>query len=190
MAKKKNGNRAMVASVPRSLRPMSVPIHHEEPMQILSGDTSYFTAVGAPINPGISSVQGGQWKWLAKVAANFERYMIHKIIVRFKSRKGTDTDGMVYMTWQPSVLDPEPQDAATLMRNQYSCEGQTHKNLALVIPSSKELFIRTGPYNNSADPRNSDHGKLFVSVDGQPDISQIGRLMFEYHLSLAYPTGN
>lgn len=189
MAKKKPGSRT-VEQVPRTLQPRSVPIHHVEPMQNLSGATSYFTAVGVTINPGISAVQGGQWKWLARVAGNFERYRIHRIRIIFKSRKGTDTDGMVYMAWQPNVLDGDPADATQLMQNRISCEGQTHKNLTLVIPSSSELFVRTGPYQTGADARMNDHGKLFVSVDGQPDTSQIGRLLIEYSLSLTYPTGN
>lgn len=160
-------------------------------MQILSGDQSYFTAVGVTFNPGIPSSHGGQWKWLAKFAANFERYKVHWIRVTHKSRKGTDTDGMVFMAWQPNVLDQAPVDAEQLLRNDVSCEGQTHnKSLTLAIPGSKELFVRTGNYAPNADPRNNDHGKIFVAVDGQPDDSQIGRLLIEYCITFSYPTGN
>jgi hypothetical protein len=114
----------------------------------------------------------------------YEKYTINKITYRYKSYKGTSTNGNVILSFDYNPMDAAPATAVQAEQSTTFISGAPWKTLDLVVTpmSGKTLFTRdVTPFG--ADPKTYDYGTLFVSMTGCSDTTAHGYIEVTYDIS-------
>lgn len=103
---------------------------------------------------------------------------------RYKTLKGTSTNGNVIMSFDYDTLDSAPTTAILQTQSTIYIDGAPWKTIEMRIPSPKKnLFTRQGAVVG-ADLKTYDFGRLFIATEGCSDTSEHGYVEVEYDIEL------
>jgi len=112
-------------------------------------------------------------------------YRIVSMEVRYVPVTGTDTEGAMYIAWDPDPEDPTPTSKVQVMNYANSLTTPVWKPASLKIPSQGTKFVRRGEVVNTT--RNTyDNGQLFICQQGAPSGTN-GDLYVSYTVELFMP---
>lgn len=141
---------------------------------------NYTVSCNLPCNPALAD----SFPWLAGHAKLFENYRIHNIVYRYKTLKGTSTNGNVIMSFDYDTLDSAPTTAILQTQSTIYIDGAPWKTIEMRVPSPKRnLFTRQGAIVG-ADLKTYDFGRLFIATEGCSDTSEHGYVEVEYDIEL------
>lgn len=157
-------------------------------------NTELFTTIVGPgdsnfllpsynLNPALTNMG----RWLPSQSRGYTKHMYVYCVVTYEPITGTDTEGAIYMAWEPNALEDVPTDKFQMSALINSTSNPVWAKNKLVIPASKELFIRRGAVTG-ATLTSFDHGKLLIaSSDTGANTGGLGDLRIEYVVHLFSP---
>jgi hypothetical protein len=183
-----------LSSMPPTFAPLGTGfrIAHREYLTDIVGSTA-FQSVTYHINPGLEFT----FPWLSSVAANFEEYRIHGMVVYLKTNSATAVSstntalGVWGVVTQYEVTDPD-------FITKQQCENYT--GCSSSVPSCsvlhaveckinanvlKKFFVRTDEVTD--DQKFYDMGKFQVFTQGMQAASNIGELWISYDVEFTKP---
>jgi hypothetical protein len=147
------------------------------------GTPGAFTIREYRVNPGLSSI----FRWLSQIATGYDKYSFLYLRFIYEPITGTDTEGAVYLGWDPNVLEAVPSDKFQMSALLNSCSAPCWQRCVLEIPASKLLFIRRGRVAGST-LTSFDHGKFFIaSSDTGTNTGGLGDIRVEYGCRVQSP---
>lgn len=179
-------------------------ITHREYVQdlVVPAVPTSFTNVTYSINPGNTTL----FPWLSNVAAQYQQYEIHGMVVEFRTLSSDITGGgalgSVIIATNYDVLEPAFVNKTIMENAQFSVSTKPSCGLLHTIecdPSqrpTKLLYVRdsSSSATSSQDARFMDLGLLQIATTGLPGTAGtvIGELWISYDISLYKPeiTGN
>lgn len=154
-------------------------ISHTALFGSVAGSTSFSVQIFR-VNPGLPDI----FPWLSGLSGSFDMYRLIRCQVRYVPVTGTDTEGAMYVAWDPDPEDPAPTSKSQLMSQSVSFTTPVWKPASLSIPSQGVKYIRRGEVVNTT--RNTyDNGQLQVAVQGVTGL--MGDLYVEYTVELSLP---
>lgn len=150
----------------------------------IAGATAFANGNGltynAPINPGLAS----SFPWLANIAAQYDKYKIHSLVYRYVNIKGSNSPGIITMSYDEDVLDAAPVDYLQQSQATAYKRGAPWTSFELRIPvTHTERFVRDGVVAGT-DLKTYDAGRIIVTSDACADSSVHGYLEVEYDIEL------
>lgn len=158
----------------------SVRVTHSALFGSVSGTTA-LSVQTFRLNPGISDV----FPWLSGIAGVFDMYRIVNASVRYVPVTGTDTEGALYVAWDPDPTDPVPTTKSQIMAFASAVTGPVWKSFSLKIPSLGPKYVRRGEVVGAA-LNTYDNGQLFVCTQSA-DSQLLGDLYVDYTIELIMP---
>jgi hypothetical protein len=157
------------------------PYRECERVRTIPGSVAFGVVANVPMNPGIAT----SFPWLSGHAVLFEKYIVKKLIYRYKNIKGTTTDGNILMSFDYDTLDPEPTTAIEVTQSTVYQDGAPWRIFEMRVPCDpkREYFTRSQGVGN-ADLKTYDMGRLFVSAEGCANTTDHGILEVEYEIEL------
>jgi hypothetical protein len=181
-------------------------ITHREYITDLFCDTAFTVGhtsngswpLGLLVNPGNAKM----FKWLSKIAMNYESYVFEDLAFSYTGNVGTGTAGTIMMLLDVDVSDPQPLDKTELLNNRDASRTNAWSEGVLVIPREdlhKRKTYTVDPSNtvslllNSRDPGLAATGTFYPAtiagpgtVTGELYVSYTVRLMTPHYTPLAY----
>lgn len=150
----------------------------------IAGATAFANGNGltynAPINPGLPT----SFPWLANIAAQYDKYKIHSLVYRYVNIKGSNSPGIITMSYDEDVLDAAPIDYLQQSQATAYKRGAPWTSFELRVPvSHTERFVRDGVVAGT-DLKTYDAGRIIVTSDACADSSVHGYLEVEYDIEL------
>lgn len=151
------------------------------------GDNSgIFKQVYYPINPGLQT-----FPWLSNIAAAYESYRFHKLVVKYIPTCSSVTSGSVNMFLDYDASDNFAPNELWFRNNYGAVSGPSWDSLRTVAPREAltkgytERYIRDSDV--VGDIKTYDIANLFVGVEGQQGLDRIGSLYIEYDIEFKTP---
>ena len=155
--------------------------HREmERIRTVTGSTVFQSVANIAVNPGLPEFA----PWLSGLAAKFDRYILDRLIVRYKNLKGANTDGNVIISFDPDTLDAGPTSAVEQTQASVYVDGAPWRIFQMTVPCDQQKrYIRTGPLAG-VDLKTYDMGRLWISTEGCANTSDHGYIEIEYSIRL------
>lgn len=165
---------------------------HREYIGDVVGSTGFNNNV-YPINPGI----GSTFPWLNTIAAQYEEYKLHGMVVEFKT---TSSDynaaspalGVVMLATQYNVNSPAFITKIAMENYEYAVSVKPSQSVLHAIECKQSLtpdyekYVRTGDVADQ-DLRLYDFGTLNVATQGMSSAYTVGELWISYCVELIKP---
>lgn len=150
---------------------------------VVGPGSSAFTMRSFNLNPALTNTG----RWLPSQTRFYTKYVYAYLCITYEPITGTDTEGAVYMAWEPNVLEDLPTDKFQMSALINSTSGPCWARNQLVIPVSKELYIRRGGVIGST-LTSFDHGKFYVGTSDTGGVTTgLGDLRISYIVTLSGP---
>jgi hypothetical protein len=119
------------------------------------------------------------------MAQSFDLYAFSRISVSYKPLTGTDTEGAVYIAFDPDPLDPAPTTKSQLMSFGGATSCPVWKELNFHMPCVGQKYVRRGEVSNST-LHSYDYGTLYIATEGPPNQA-LGDLYVDYTVNFSLP---
>jgi len=140
------------------------------------------------INPGDSS----SFPWLSGVARNFEKYVINRLSIQYKTGQSSIIPGKIQMGPDFDPSDPSPNTKKELLTYTLACDGPVWQNFQLDIPkgylmNQRKYYVRSlGQEVN--DLKLYDACNVFIGSDANStELSYLGEIWIDYDITLYEP---
>lgn len=140
------------------------------------------------INPGDSK----SFPWLSGVARNFEKYVINKLTIEYKTGQSSIIPGKIQLGPDFDPSDPSPMSKKELLTYTLACDGPVWQNFSLDIPkgylmNQKKYYVRSnGQVVN--DLKLYDACNVFIGSDANStELSYLGEIWINYDITLYEP---
>lgn len=165
------------------LRGKTVRISHSALFDSVYGGATglEFPVSSKRLNPGL----GDMFPWLSSLAGSFDMYRLVSLNVRYVPVTGTDTEGAIYLAWDPDPSDPDPTTKGQVMSFDVSSTGPVWKPLSLKVPSLGTRYVRRGDVVGNT-LNTYDNGKFLICQQGTPS-QLLGDLYVDYTIELSLP---
>jgi len=172
------------AAVIRSVGGSMLVTHREYITDVLSTSNS-FNANSLSINPGMATT----FPWLNKIATNFEKYRLKKLIFKYESLVGSIQAGSVMMAIDMDASDSLPSGKMSMLQYQNAARSNVWGTCETRLPEqAKQLYVRGG--SALGDVKSYDTGIFYYATQGTGSTSiTLGEIWVEYTVELAIPTG-
>lgn len=159
----------------------SPEVHREmERIRTVTGSVAFSSVANIAVNPGLPEFA----PWLSGLAAKFDRYVLDRLIVRYKNLKGANSDGNVIISFDPDTLDAGPATAVEQTQASVYVDGAPWRIFQMNVPCDQQKrYIRTGPLAG-VDLKTYDMGRLWISAEGCANTSDHGYIEIEYSVRL------
>lgn len=170
--------------------------HREFIQDIVSSSVAgAFAVVKFTLQPALA------FPWLSNVAANFQEYCIHGMILEFKSTSSDSLNstntalGTVVMATQYNVLAPDFTNKQQMEQTEFCTTGKPSQSIIHPIECARGespiscLFTRSAPPpTSSSDLRLYDFANTYIATVGVQGTSvNLGELWISYDISLLKP---
>lgn len=151
-----------------------------ERIRTVTGSVAFSSVANIAVNPGLPEFA----PWLSGLAAKFDRYVLDRLIVRYKNLKGANSDGNVIISFDPDTLDAGPATAVEQTQASVYVDGAPWRIFQMNVPCDQQKrYIRTGPLAG-VDLKTYDMGRLWISAEGCANTSDHGYIEIEYSVRL------
>lgn len=169
-------------------------LQHKEFVSDITGTTAFNNAAYA-INPGNPTL----FPFLNIIAAGFQEYKIHGMIMVFKSTSAdalnsTNTAlGTVIMATGYNVARPAFGSKVEAEASDFSCSSKPSESFMHPIECAPaetpldHLYVRIGPVPSGQDPRFYDWGLFQIATVGMQAAATIGELHVSYDIEFFKP---
>jgi len=163
--------------------------------EVIGGATgANFNNTAYPINPG----QAGTFPWLAKIAAQWEKYHINSLEFYYKPEvTGFATagqSGKVIMSIDFDASDSPPATKQQMEDTIPHVDGMPATTVRLPLRGSQlhslypTLYVRPGGLPGAADIKTYDAGTLNIATQGlNSNAATLGELRVRYNITLLVP---
>lgn len=140
------------------------------------------------INPGDSY----SFPWLSGVARNFEKYVINKLTIEYKTGQSSIIPGKIQMGPDFDPSDPSPMSKKELLTYTLACDGPVWQNFSLDIPkgylmNQKKYYVRSHGESVN-DLKLYDACNIFIGSDANStELSYLGEIWINYDITLYEP---
>lgn len=179
----KSNIRSAPTAVSKGLRSneMRNRIHEKERFINVGGHPGFGLSVSTGCNPGIPQ----SFPWLSTIASNYDKYVFHKLIYRYRTLKGTTNPGNIIIAFDYDTQDLAPGDAVAMTQLGSYADGAVWDVFEMNVPcDGAERYIRGTSVGG--DKKMYDLGRFFASAEACSDSSDQGYLEVEYDVSLLY----
>lgn len=164
----------------------SFVISHKELLCDIN-DVANFTASYYSVNPGLPST----FRWLSNLAPSFEEYRIKRMWLEYDARCPSTTSGSLFMVGMYDVNDDPFIDNKDFMdyAGAKECSLWTSCNYHFKPPRVlKNLYVRGGPVESTADLRFYDPFKIAIAVQGSNgSVGLLGHMYIHYTIEFFRP---
>lgn len=169
-------------------------IKHREYITDISSSVAYASQV-YPINPGLNKT----FPWLSQVAANFEEYKIHGMVVYLNTMAGASVSsannglGLWGVVTQYDPTEPDfttKQQAEAYVGAQSAVPSQSLLHGIECAPKAnilEKLNVRSGAQVSGEDLKFYDWGKVQVFTQGSQGSNTIGEMWISYDIEFTKP---
>lgn len=165
-----------------SLASTTTRFKERERITTMPGTTGFGVMHRFFANPGDSNT----FPWLSTIAAQYDKYVFHKLIFHYHTIKGANSPGNILLAFDFDSMDGQPTSAIGMTQLSFYEDGATWNNFSVVVPvGDRELFVRHGPVIQG-DPKTYDLGQLFTAAELCADSSEHGYIEVEYDVELKY----
>jgi len=140
------------------------------------------------LNPGLS----GSFPWLSGVARNFEKYVINKFTIEYRTAQSTFIPGKIQMAPDFDASDSAPMSKRELLTYTLATDGPVWQNFDLNLPkgylmNQKKYYVRQDD-NFSGDIKLYDPCNIFIAADPvTTDVQYLGEIWINYDITLFEP---
>lgn len=140
------------------------------------------------INPGVVKT----FPWLSGVAKNFEKYVINKLTIEYRTGQSTFIPGKIQMAPDFDADDPSPASKKELLSYTMAVDGPLWQNFNLTIPkgylmNQKKYYIRVSE-QEIPDKKFYDPCNIFIGCDQtNTELSYLGEIWIDYDITLYEP---
>ena len=145
------------------------------------------------LNPGLPLNEGGTFPLLSGIAGNFQKYRWRKAKFFYKTQSGTDTRGLVMISFSYEN-DASPPSSSIILRSMSGTVQGPPRAQSLVSNLDCKSFHSGEPYalvrvSDIPDLDEYDNGFLIVATQGctPSDTEPLGSLWVEYEVELCKP---
>jgi hypothetical protein len=152
------------------------------------------------INPRLSA----SFPWLSGIAANFEQYRLHGMVVEFKTATAElvqgnstgNTIGNVHAVVDYNVNSPAPYTSASMLNSMFSMSCKTSESMIMPVETKYNLTQGGGIFNvrtadapapPPGDARLYDIGVVYVGCEAVPTLGKLGQLWISYDVEFLKP---
>lgn len=164
--------------------PRGVMISHTEMIGNLVSHSStlLFNAVEYTANPG----KFATFPWLSQLAGNFDKYVMHKLVVHLVSNQPTTTAGKIGIAFDYDSTDPLPTDRSEFFAMTHHVECAPWDSVSLSIPVDQvPRFVNS---HTTTDSKLIDVGAIVVMADQIVATStSVADIIVEYQVELLQP---
>lgn len=178
------------------LREDSIIVRHTEAMtDVLQSVASAgaFSLNMYNLNPGLPFDKGGSFPLLSGIAGNFQKYRWRRARFFYKTQSGTDTRGLVMMSFSYEN-DASPPSSSIILRSMSGTVQGPPWADTLATSLDCKAFHSGEPYSlvrvsDIPDLDEYDNGFLIVATQGcvPSDTEPLGSLWVEYEIELCKP---
>lgn len=166
-------------------------VHREYIRDIVAegSSPSVFTALGLPINPGMSST----FPWLSQIAPRFEKYHFKKLHFDYETEAPTALGGSVLLTVDYDASDAPPSSKVQAMAYKNAVRTPPwseacHVSAGEDLSQQKQYFVRNSALAANSDIKLYDTGNLFIcSQNIATGGATLGELYVDYEVTLITP---
>lgn len=140
------------------------------------------------INPG----DNFSFPWLSGVARNFEKYVINRLTIEYKTGQSSIIPGKIQMGPDFDPSDPSPMSKKELLTYTLACDGPVWQNFSLDIPkgylmNQKKYYVRSHAEIVN-DLKLYDACNIFIGSDANStELSYLGEIWINYDITLYEP---
>lgn len=171
----------------------TVEITHSEPLRpITSLSANTFHLVDSyNLNPGLRDT----FKWLSKLAANYETYDVVGISFEYNPTVPTTTAGSIYGFIDYDASDNPPTSSQDVLAMKGAVVSPVYADFKITtmnvnVNKFRNRYIRTTQVQEG-DIKTYDFGKLFLYVEGAPTVgAKFGNIVSHYKFVLRTPQHN
>jgi len=183
----KNGLHVAPLAVSKNIRSheMRTRLQEKERFTNIPGNAGFAVVASHGCNPGIYS----SFPWLSTIASNYDKYIFHKLVYRYRTLKGTTNPGNIIVGFDYDTQDLAPVDALGMTQLGEYSDGAVWDVFELHVPcENNERYIRGASVGG--DKKLYDMGRLFVSAESCTDTSDQGYMEVEYDVTLLHKNNN
>lgn len=140
------------------------------------------------LNPGVSR----SFPWLSGVARNFEKYVINKFTIEYRTAQSTFIPGKIQMAPDFDASDSAPMSKRELLTYTLATDGPVWQNFDLNLPkgylmNQKKYYVRQDD-NITGDIKLYDPCNIFIAADPvTTDVQYLGEIWINYDITLFEP---
>lgn len=127
----------------------------------------------------VSPTNSALFPYLAAMASNYNKYIVHSLTVKVVSGRPTSEAGRWYLAWVRDSTDSIPVDPSDVMSHQHSVSLSKWQSGSLSVP--KSLTTDGGMYLSYFPDQDKDHG--YITSRGLADLD----VYVEYDVELRDP---